>query len=341
MMKNRFFNILITIFLISLVYSSYKIFHSSSMQAYLLWDFNNQEYNIPYDIYANRLDDKYPTLSSTALPIKFLKARYFFESDSIQSAKELLWKAKKDNPFIKAPERLLSQIYFNEKEYDSSLFYSKDAFYSLYNVNAHRHIYFKNLVYIKDSIELDKAFSLIKDLKNPSHWYEYFTSRYEIVGANDKYLLELVSEFRDQFPDEDKSKIDDIESYLKVGSEQYTLSFLIVETAMEEFKNKKYTESIKLLESAILMNPGIYSFYENAALAYTKLKDFDKALIYYDKVIYDFQSLDGKSEYLKGLLKIQLGQNKEGCSYLSKAVEKKYTDLGGMSSKTAFSSFCE
>jgi tetratricopeptide (TPR) repeat protein len=340
-MKNNLIYVIITLFLISIIYSSYKIFQSSSIQAYMMGDFNNDTYNVPYEIYAEKLDDNYPVLTLTAMPLKFLKARYLFKIDSIQSAKELLWKAKKENPYLKASEAALSEIYFNEEKYDSSLYYSKDAFYSLTNVNRHRHEYFKNLVYQKDSIELDNAFDLLKNYNNPNHWYEYFQSRYQIVGEGDKYLIQLFKDFRNRFPYEDKSKIDDLESYVTVGSEKYSLSFLFVETAMEEFKNKKYEESIELFESAIVINPGIYTFYENAALAYRQLGDFDKALSYYDKVIYDFKTTDGKSEYLKGLLKIELGETGEGCNYLNQAVNKNYSDANGTRSSIVFSRFCE
>ena len=48
----------------------------------------------------------------------------------------------------------MSQLYFKEEKYDSALAYSKDAFYTLPDVNAHRHSYFTVLNHLKDSIEL-------------------------------------------------------------------------------------------------------------------------------------------------------------------------------------------
>ena len=37
-----------------------------------MWDFNNDEYNVPYEMYAEKLDDNYPVLTLTAIPLKFL-----------------------------------------------------------------------------------------------------------------------------------------------------------------------------------------------------------------------------------------------------------------------------
>ena len=67
---------------------------------------------------------------------------------------------------------------------------------------------------------------------------------------------------------------------------------------------------------------------------------YEKAIEYYDKVINYYESEDGKSEYLRGLLNIQLGSEEEGCGFLKKSIEKKYTDASGISARTVFSRFC-
>ena len=49
----------------------------------------------------------------------------------------------------------------------------------------------------------------------------------------------------------------------------------------------------------------------------------------------------GKSEYLKGLLKIQLGNSDEGCEYLKVSSEKRYEDSStGIKASDLFSRFC-
>ena len=107
--------------MLGLTFSSYKLYDSSRFQAFMMADFNTGNYNTPYEIYGEKLDDNYPNISLTALPIKFLKARYFLETDSLDQAKRLLFESIKANPYIKGPETLLSQLYFKEEKYDSAL----------------------------------------------------------------------------------------------------------------------------------------------------------------------------------------------------------------------------
>ena len=56
-------------------------------------------------------------------------------------------------------------------------------------------------------------------------------------------------------------------------------------------------------------------------MAYDNLKEYSKAEEYFDKVIYDFKTKDGKSEFIKGLMLIK--NNHEGCKYLETAAKKK------------------
>ena len=90
-MKNKFLIFSLVILQIGLIVSSYKIYNSTRYQTFLLWDFNNDQYNIPYEVYAEKLPDNYPNISLTSIPIKALKARYFINIDSIEIAKELLF----------------------------------------------------------------------------------------------------------------------------------------------------------------------------------------------------------------------------------------------------------
>tara|TARA_X000000950_G_C13854328_1_gene635935 strand:+ start:470 stop:1492 length:1023 start_codon:yes stop_codon:yes gene_type:complete len=339
-MKNKISAFFIIILLLAVGISTFKTFQSIRYQTYLLYDFNNDEYNLPYEVYAEKLDDNYPNISLTTIPIKVLKARYYIELDSFETAKQLLYDGIKVNPYLKASETFLAMIYFNEKQFDSSLYYSKDAFYQIPNSNAHRHQYFKNLSQRKDTVELDNAFNMIKEKGKPDHWYEYIVSRYEIVGKNDQKLLDLIKEFKTLFPREE-DKINDISKFITIGGQEYATSYLIAEEAAQEFQNKNYVRSAELYEMAIQLNNTEYTFYENAAIAYSFIKDYDNAILNYNEVIYNLKSQNGKSEYLKGLLQIQLNQKDDGCNYLRKAVQKNYIDKGSnINSLTVYNSFC-
>jgi len=326
MMKNKLLSFLIIALLSLLILSSYKVFESTNYQTTLLYDFNNGEYNLPYEIYSKKLDDNYPNLSVTTLPIKVLKARYFIEKDSFKYAKKLLFDAIKVNPYLKSSEVLLADIYFNEKKYDSSLFFSKNAFYQMPNVNSHRNMYFKNLKLLNDTLELDNAFNMIKGYNKMDNWYEYIIVRNEMGAKNDLKLLNLVQEFKNKFPNENHSKINNLEKIIKVGAYEYSESYKLSQSALKEFQSKNYLKAVKLYESAIFLNNLDYVFYENAGIAHALLKNYEDAFKKYDEVIYRFETNNGKSEYLKGILSMQLNIQDQGCKYLKQAARKKYID---------------
>ena len=326
MMKNRILTFLITTLFSLLILSSYKVFESTNYQTTLLYDFNNGEYTLPYEVYSKKLDDNYPNLSLTTLPIKVLKARYFIENDSIEYAKKLLFEAIKINPHLKSSEALLAEIYFNEKKFDSSFFFSKTAFYQMPNVNSHRNMYFKNLKLLNDSLELDNAFTMIKDYNKVDNWYEYIIVRNEMGTKNDLKLLSLVKEFKKKFLNENHSKINELEKMIQVGAFEYNESYKISQNAVKEFQNKNYLKAAKLYESAILLNNTDYTFYENAGISYALFGNYKDAFNKYDEVIYRFKTNNGKSEYLKGILSMQLNIKDQGCKYLKQAAQKKYID---------------
>ena len=181
MRSKNIFKIFIVAFLISNVFVNIKAYQSSFYQAYLLYDYNNDSYLVPYETY-NKLDYNFPNLTQTALPIKILKARYFLNLDSISQAKSLLFDARKVNPYIMAAEDMLANIYLKENNLDSAYRLSKLAFNKMPNVDLHRNTYFKVLRSFSDSInvesELDNAFMRLKNLRSSQkHWYDYIFSK--------------------------------------------------------------------------------------------------------------------------------------------------------------------
>lgn len=322
-MKRLAFFTLGVLILSTLSYASYKKFNSSTYQSLLLYDFNNGT-NFFKLKDENKFDYDFPNITATALPIKYLVARYYLKIDSIEDAKELLHRSIKDNPYIFAPEVLLSQIYLNEKNIDSALYYSKKAFYGLSDNNRHRDTYFKVLREIKDSIGLDSAFAKIKNKNKEEHWYDYIISRNDINKVPQKKLLELVEELRIRFPKTDTLKLNSIKRFIELGSDRYTTALVNSEKGNIEFSKNNFNEAINYYELAISLDDRQYLFYENAAIAYENLNNILKAEEYFDKVIYDFKSFDGRSEFFKGLMLLKNNRKDEGCKYLFQSATKNY-----------------
>ncbi len=329
------------LFLIALSFGSYKKFSSSKYQALLIYDFNSNTRSFGLEDFKN-LDLNFPNITVTALPIKYLKARYYLEIDSVETAKKLIYESIKTNPYIYAPEILLAQIYLSENKLDSALYYSKRAFYGLTNNNRHRDTYFDVLKELKDSVSLDSAFIKLRNIKRGTdHWVDYILTRNDINEKPDKRLLNLVDELSIKYPKQDSIRLKGLKRMVELGGNTYTTALIIAENGNIEFKNENYLGAAELFETAISLDDQQYLFYENAAMAYDNLEEYSKAEEYFDKVIYDFKTKDGKSEFIKGLMLIK-NNNPEGCKYLETAARKNYTDIeGGLKGINVFRQLCQ
>jgi len=328
-------------FLITLTYASYKKLISSNYQAILLYDFNNQTQFFSLEN-EDKFDDNFPNITATALPIKYLKARYYVQIDSIETAKELLYKSIMDNPYIAAPQALLADIYLGEKEIDSALLYSKEAFYRISDNNRHRDIYFRTLKEINDSIALDSAFAEIKYKNSEDHWYDYILTRNDINKNPSKTLINLFEEMIISFPKADTIKMNSIKRFIEIGSDRYTSALVNSELAKVQFEKNNYAEAAKLYEVSISLDDKQYVYFENAAISYENLKSYSKAEEYFNKVIYDFKTTDGKSEFYKGLMFIKNNNLNSGCDYLEKSAIKNYVgNVSGLKAQNVYLQLCK
>jgi tetratricopeptide (TPR) repeat protein len=323
-MKSKLFLIVSFFLLIFSSVISFKLAQSSHYQTILLYDFNEGTDYYSSEVYLNKIDEDFPNISLTALPIKYLLARYRYGNDSISDIMKMLNSAIKANPYIKAPEAMLARHYYQEQQLDSALFYAKDAFNGLPNNNTHRSIYFKILADLKDSIELDNAFMRIKKYNNSANWIDYIIYRNQINNKPDRRLLNVISDFKLTFPVQVDKRIDNIQNFVEIGSTRYLNSIVLSERADQEFSDGNFKNAVDLYEAAIKLNNYQHVFYENAAIAYYNLDLFDQAIEYFDKVIYDFSTEDGRAEFFKGLMLIKYEDNLNGCRYLKSSSEKNY-----------------
>ena len=96
------------------------------------------------------------------------------------------------------------------------------------------------------------------------------------------------------------------------------------------YNEKKFLEAGELYELALNTDSFDYTYYQNAALAYANAEKADKALYYFDKVIYDFKIKDGKSHFYKGILLLKIEEKYKGCKYLKQAAEYKFSGEGSL-----------
>ena len=327
----------ITTTIILMLFINYKAFISSQIQPYLIADLNEGMHRYSLSD-AIKVDVDFPTLSGPTQPVKMLVGRYYRNEDSINIAKRLFFDAIKDNPYIKSPQAQLGYLYFDIEEFDSAYYYAKDAFSGIPNNNVHRDIFFKTLIQRKDTLELKESFELLLEIDptNSSHWLGYLDSRYQIVGPQDPEILELIPRFENQFPNFDKRVLDGIRVISKSDLQDLSLGSAFANLADQFFEDEKYLTAADHYEFAIERAEFEYAYYENAAISYYLAEKYENALNYFSKVIDEFEINDGKSEFYKGILLIELDSLSKGCDYLLKSSNLGFA--GG--STTAYNNFC-
>ena len=97
------------------------------------------------------------------MPIKAMKARYYYLQGNKEEAHEMAMEGAKDNPQIFFGENLKSQFFFQGGKIDSAYVYAKKAFDGLPNNMPHYDMYMKTLVAKK---MIQKLMLLLKLFEN-------------------------------------------------------------------------------------------------------------------------------------------------------------------------------
>ncbi len=328
-MKKRIFKILVFTLLFSNLFVSYKLFRSSILQSVIISDYNNRTYSITPNAF-DRFDINFPNITQTTVPIKLFKGRYYKQFDSIETAIRLFKESIKYNPYLRMAEGELSMAYYNLEEYDSAYLYGKKAFYELPDNNTHRYSYFQSLIPKRDSIELDTAFELVKNKNNKNHWINYLLSRNAISQKHTSYSDSILQVYKETFNLEKDYLARAFESRIVNGKYVVINAVQISEDAASLYNEKKFLEAGELYELALSIDDYDYTHFQNAALAFANTEEVDKAIAYFDKVIYDFKVNDGKAYFYKGILLLRIDKRNEGCKYLRQAAEYRFSGDGSI-----------
>lgn len=328
-MKKIIFKFFVFTLLLTNLFVSYKLYRSSILQSVILNDYNNRTFSITPDIF-DKFDLSFPNISQTTVPMKLLKGRYYRHNDSIQTAIRLFKESVELNPYLMMAEGELSMAYYDIQQYDSAYYYGKKAFYTLPDNNTHRFSYFQSLVITKDSVELDNAFELIKNKNNSNHWINYLLSRNSLSQKHTEYSDSILKVYRKKFKLENDYIARAFESRIVNGKYVVIDAVKISEDAASLYNEKKFIEAAELYELALTIDSYDYTYFQNAALAYSNTEESEKAINYFDKVIYDFKLQDGKAHFYKGILLLRLEKKNEGCSYLKKAAEYRFSGEGSL-----------
>ena len=285
---------------------------------------------------------KIPNLTFTGdLAIDAVVSRYYIKEKKYDSALILLDRSKMANPYLYYNEFLKGLVYIQTNQIDSANKYCKLSFYN----RPRDQSYFINMMVIaykqKDTVELNKAFHLYTKYRDESYPYKiYLNAMVNLTSNNDQGLIKMADSAIKKFH-ADTVNLKDIIGYRNtlinrnnsiatkanseidaVNNEQSVADIEIL--AIAAYNKKDYTKAAPLFIKASELDSSNYTFYENAGLSYFNLKEYQKAILFFNKAMKSNKAINGKSEMFKGLALIVLGNKSGGCEWMHKAKEKKY-----------------
>ena len=269
---------LISLFLIPSLIVHVISYRALTQQGELLYEFNNAKYNMTL-AQLDEISNDFPNLTETAMPIKSMKARYFYNNGLKEQAYDLIRGGVKDNPYIRFNENLLSQFYFNDKQYDSSYHYAKIAFDNLPNNMPHFNMYMQNLVLKRDRDAMIAAYDRVLPLvrgDTKTVRLIFLRSIGQISNVGDPYTLQKAEEAFRLYPSDDQ--FFELYRIFTYGQQNIVQAKVFYKEATELYGQKKFSEAAASFVKATDLDALDLTYALNAGLAFYEAKDFENAI---------------------------------------------------------------
>lgn len=278
----------------------------------------------------------WPNLTATTIPIDALKARYYLIEGKNEKALKLLWSSRSHNPYLRFNEALLSTYYLAQKNTDSAYYYANIAYSNLPKNPLHAQVMIHALAFKGDTIEMTKTFNQITKYypNNLKLWKLYLVNQVLLSKGNNDNIIEYLNKAVKKYP----SNID-----LKNLRKQYLIGdSLVLEAeklailAKEKQKLRKYLEAAQFFHKAYKLDTLEYTYLESSSGMYYLSKKHRKSIDLAKKVIKDFETKDGKSEYIIARNFVELDSIKTACDYIINSKLKGYSN-----SNKLFEKYCK
>ena len=275
--KNRITNFVIILIGLSTIYISFVNYKSTIFQKNLFIDYNNYDFDMPTEV-VETWGEKFPNITQTGMPIRALKAHYFYQNgDTLGSIEILKNQPLNDNPFLGVYEGKLGRIYYELGEPDSTYKYSKIAYNKLPHNLLHAAYLMDAMVELEIYDELKQLFHLEKKYQDEGVWYNFLRGVYN-PNANysqDSLLIHL-TEGRRLFPDN---------NFIKIAKQEVEYGIANIDQAEGQAKTGSYWLDEGNYEQAYInyniaaeLLPDEFAYRQNMALAKINLGNYDEAL---------------------------------------------------------------
>lgn len=335
------YGLITIILLLPATYITYMTYISLRAQLKVVPDLKNEPMTLPLSE-VTKIFPPIPNLTSSSQPIEAIIGRYYSENKQYDEALRLLRKSMPYNPYVYYSHFLIANVYFLTEKYDSAKHYAETAYYNRPRANT----YYQTLIAVeakrKDTAAIGKAFRTYTRYRNePFPWQLYLLGMLNAMQRGTPELLKMADSALLLFkPAENATPGPDYLTLLKrkeeiknnmnttaaVSSSQEDINraTAVYNEAVAAFGKGDYTTAARKFVAALTISPFSYSMFENAGICYYNLKDYKKAVYYFDKVIAMKVTNDGKSEFFKGASLINSGDKENGCKAIQIAVAKNY-----------------
>ena len=304
------------------VYVTNSVYESLKGQMFLLQDFNSNQFNVPMN-QIDTLVPEMPNITVTTIPINSIKARYYFNAGKYDKAIALLEQGTKANPYLFYSELLKSQIYMGKGQLDSAAVYAKKAFFGLPNNALHASHYMNIINQTRDRKALEEAYELLVSKNDINNWRNYLIIASSLYPPKDKILTAKAKQAATLFPQD--QNIQGLYRSIAIGPMAANQAATFSNEGLALFNQGDYKNAAINFEKALERNPLEFSYFENAATSNYLIGNIEKALEQINIVITEMNPLNGKSEYIKALIFIKMGDPIGACPLLETSKDSGYS----------------
>ncbi|MFY7994976.1 MAG: O-antigen ligase family protein [Sediminibacterium sp.] len=333
------------ILLLPSAYVTFLTYQSLVVQNRVIADLQNEPLKLPIDNVINAFPSM-PNVTSSAQPIDGILGRYLYENKRYKEAIQYLDRGIKANPYIMYCEFLKADVYFAENNGDSAMKYAALAYFTKPRAKT----YYQTLVAVcvknADSVTLKKAFNeFIKYRgKESLGWNLYLQGMINIkmttgIKRTTVPLLKMADSALKLFPNDSSLLVrkNEIVTNLPPGNvpelaeqeKNVIKAQQLFNEASALFNKSDFAGAAEKFILSTKISNGSYGVYENIAICYFNMRQWEKSLTWFDQV-FARRSTDGKSEYFKAAALINLGRKDEACALLKIAKARGYTAADGL-----------
>lgn len=317
---------LLLLFSLGAAFTTYSTFRSLKAQVKVNDDIMQASQTTKWDDIKD-IFPALPNLNSYGFPISHIKAFYLVNEKKYDAALQLINNNRHVNPHLTLTEYLKAKIFTALNNQDSAFYYAKKAFQDKPRAFSHYQMLNDISLARNDSNTIDQSFREYIKYRNEARAWDRYIELKATLNSADPNITKLIDSALVYFPQDQnllvkKASVSGIPggSTLSASAEtEYQQNFA---RGFELFSQQKYNEAISYFAKASSLKPTDYLAVENIGLCYYSATDYKNAITYFDKVLQNYNPTDGKSEFLKGISLLNLGNNPDGCVFLKRSMAK-------------------